>query len=261
MATESAFQALGAPKTAPDTANVSEHGSNADEPNKGNDDEPEAGEKPERKSSLITGSGAVEPQIVSATPEPNPNSLAGIQALTDLHNQSPLKQSAVVSMQGSPDDFGEEILEQVRFDENAPVAECFQSALKTWRIYKPNVINIVDMNLNDSHVEELTKFLSSKQMVVRLNLRRNRIGNDGAKMLGKFISEGDEALTHIDLTRNRIGEDGGQALLNSLYQTTRVTECKILYGNNISNKMGRIFDREIKANKQANATQEAKKRN
>lgn len=148
----------------------------------------------------------------AAVSDVNNQSLAGLNALHDLHNQSPLKRESILDMGAD-----QEILEQVKFDESANVSECFQSALKTWRIYRPNVINIVDQSLQDQHVDELCKFLAGKQMVVRLNLRRNKIGNDGAKILGKFISEGDQALTHIDVTRNRIGEDGGQALLNSLY--------------------------------------------
>jgi hypothetical protein len=97
----------------------------------------------------------------------------------------------------------------VKFDEKASVGECFASALKAWRIFKPSVINIEDQNLTDSHVEELCKFLADRNMVVRMNLRRNNIGNEGAKGLGKFIMENDTTLTHLDLTRNRIAEDGG----------------------------------------------------
>jgi|LakMenEpi03Aug12_release.lakeMendotaPanAssembly.Ray.scaffolds.fasta_scaffold219146_1 hypothetical protein len=59
-------------------------------------------------------------------------------------------------------------------------------------------------------------------MVTRLNLRRNKIGNDGAKALADFIKNFDEALTHIDVTRNRIGADGGQCLLDSLSTTVRI---------------------------------------
>lgn len=85
-------------------------------------------------------------------------------------------------------------------------------------------------------------------MVSHLNLRRNSISNQGAKCISAFISDQDSTLTHIDVTRNRIGQDGGQAILDALYKTTRITECLIKYGNPISNKMGRIIEREIKAN-------------
>ena len=85
-------------------------------------------------------------------------------------------------------------------------------------------------------------------MVTRLNLRRNRISNDGAKKLATFIKEGDRTLTHLDVERNTIGQDGGAALLDALSSTTRIQSCQIKYGNPISNKMGRVFEREIKAN-------------
>jgi len=77
------------------------------------------------------------------------------------------------------------------------------------------------------------------------------IGNQGAKCLATFMIENDHTLTHLDVTRNRIGQDGGQAILAALEQTTRIVDCQIKYGNPISNKMGRILEREIKANIQA----------
>lgn len=85
-------------------------------------------------------------------------------------------------------------------------------------------------------------------MVSHLNLRRNQISNQGATCLGEFISDYDETLTHLDVTRNRIGVKGGQAILNALNATTRIIDCQIKFGNPISNKMGRIIEREIKAN-------------
>ena len=57
---------------------------------------------------------------------------------------------------------------------------------------------------------KLCEFLKNKNMVTRLNLRRNKISNEGATALADFIKNYDEVLTHIDVTRNRIGADGGQ---------------------------------------------------
>lgn len=85
-------------------------------------------------------------------------------------------------------------------------------------------------------------------MIKRLNLRKNKISNDGAIALADFIKNFDHTITHLDITRNRIGADGGQALLEALSTTTRIVEFEIKYGNPISSKMGRIFEREIKAN-------------
>ena len=62
------------------------------------------------------------------------------------------------------------------------------------------------------------------------------------------MTEHDHTLTHFDVTRNRIGQDGGQSILDALEKTTRIVDCQIKYGNPISNKMGRILEREIKAN-------------
>ena len=59
-------------------------------------------------------------------------------------------------------------------------------------------------------------------MISRLNLRRNKISNEGAKKLAQFIKEGDSTLTHLDVERNRIGQDGGAALLDALSTTTRI---------------------------------------
>ena len=99
----------------------------------------------------------------------------------------------------------EEILYEVQFDKEARVAECFKSALKCWRIFQPNVILIEQQDLQDSHIEELCEFLHQKDMVSHLNVRRNKISNEGAKRIAKFINEGDNALTHLDVERNRIG--------------------------------------------------------
>ena len=137
------------------------------------------------------------------------------------------------------------------FAEGAPIGDCFASVIKAWRIHSPNVIQIKDHNLNDENVVNLCEFLKNRQMICRLNLRRNKIGNDGAKALARFLKDYDLSITHIDVTRNRIGADGGQALLDALYTTTRIVECEIKYGNPISSKMGRIFEREIKANLQS----------
>ena len=131
------------------------------------------------------------------------------------------------------------------------MGDCFESALKAWRIYRPTLIRAEHANLTDAHIELLCEFLAGREMVSALNLRRNMIGNQGAKCLGKFISESDSTLTHLDLTRNRIGQVGGQAMLDALNATTRIVDCQMAYGNPLSNKMGRVIEREVKANLQA----------
>jgi len=151
-------------------------------------------------------------------------------------------------MQSNPFNANSSLLEEVVFADGAPVGDCFASVIKAWRIHSPNVIQVKNINLTDEHVAKLCEFLKDREMITRLNLRRNKIGNDGAKILAKFLKDNDQSITHIDVTRNRIGADGGQALLDALQTTTRIVECEINYGNPISSKMGRIFEREIKAN-------------
>ena len=154
----------------------------------------------------------------------------------------------------------DEILFEVSFAKGAQIAECFESAIKCWRIFKPNIILVEKQALNDQHIEKLCKFLSQKNMIIRLNVRRNKISNEGAKRVAKFIKEEDNALTHLDIERNRVGTDGGTALLDALSTTTRFVNCNIVYGNPISSQIGQVFEREIKANAQALESKRHKKK-
>ena len=97
-------------------------------------------------------------------------------------------------------------------------------------------------------MEKLCEFLKDRNLVIRLNLRRNKIGNKGAEALAKLLQSHDQSITHVDLSRNAIGADGGHHLLTALQTTTRIVQFEIKYGNPVSSKMGRIFEREIKAN-------------
>ena len=44
-------------------------------------------------------------------------------------------------------------LEEVIFVHKAPVADCFPSVLKCWRIFQPNVINLENLDITDQHIE------------------------------------------------------------------------------------------------------------
>ena len=112
---------------------------------------------------------------------------------------------ASTSKKGKVDDSHYKTIVEVKFCDEANVAECFESAIKAWRIYQPNIIRGDNLNLTDDHVERLCHFLSGKEMITHLNLRRNMISNAGAKCLGNFISNLDETLTVFDVSRNRIG--------------------------------------------------------
>jgi len=153
-----------------------------------------------------------------------------------------------------------EQLEEVMFANKAPVAECFLSVLKCWRIYQPNVINLENLDITDDHVEDLCKFLKNKNMIKRLNLRKNFISNKGAITLSQWIQHGDKTLTHLDIERNYIGDDGGVALLECLEANYRVISLQLKYGNPISDKLALVLDRELKANMQALEYEKSHKR-
>ena len=87
------------------------------------------------------------------------------------------------------------------------------------------MINLEDLDITDNHVEELCKFLKNKNMVKRLNLRKNFISNKGAITLSQWIKYGDKTLTHLDIERNYIGDDGGVALLECLEANYRIISC------------------------------------
>lgn len=80
------------------------------------------------------------------------------------------------------------------------------------------------MSLEDKHVIELCDFLKDKNMITRLNLKRNKITNVGAKVIANWISDFDHTLTSIDLSRNKITRAGGEALLTVLKKTTRIID-------------------------------------
>ena len=139
-------------------------------------------------------------------------------------------------------------LAEIRFDPEADVKECFDSAIKAWRILEPQMISVVNGGLNDDHVEQLTKFLSGRNLVEQLNLRRNKIGNRGAIAIAEYIRKADRRLTQLELERNLIGDEGGECLLRAMQANMRMERCKITYGNPLKAKICRQIVREIEAN-------------
>lgn len=87
-------------------------------------------------------------------------------------------------------------------------------------------------------------------MVTRLNLKRNKITNIGAKVLANWLSHHDQTLSSIDLSRNKITRAGGEALLAMLKQTTRILEFEISYGNPIPLNVQLAIASEVIANNQ-----------
>jgi Leucine-rich repeat (LRR) protein len=61
-------------------------------------------------------------------------------------------------------------------------------------------------------------------MITRLNLKRNKITNIGAKVIANWINDHDQTLTTIDLSRNKITRAGGEALLASIKRLTRILD-------------------------------------
>ena len=83
------------------------------------------------------------------------------------------------------------------------------------------MIELTDQNLTDKDLFELIKHMKDKEMIKRLNLRRNKITNVGVKALADFISNHDNTLTEINLNRNRISQEGVQALLDAIHGNIR----------------------------------------
>ena len=83
---------------------------------------------------------------------------------------------------------------EIKFDESAGIGKHFDAAIKAWRIMGPTMIKAVNEGLVDIHVESLVEFLSNRNLIKSLNLRRNKIGNQGAIALANFIRKADKTL-------------------------------------------------------------------
>jgi hypothetical protein len=71
------------------------------------------------------------------------------------------------------------------------VHEYFGAAIKCWRIFKPSGIQIENQQISDEQVLQLCEFLKDRNMIEKLNLRRNFITNQGVLHLVKWIEEHD----------------------------------------------------------------------
>ena len=118
----------------------------------------------------------------------------------------------------------------------------------------PSFIRVVNEGLEDEHVEKLCVFLSNKNLIQSLNLRRNKIGDKGALAIAEYIRKADKTLTSLELERNLIQDDGGEALLKAMQANMRMECCKMAYGNPLRQKICRQIEREIKANLQIKQT-------
>lgn len=148
----------------------------------------------------------------------------------------------------------EDGLVEIQFQGKVSISKYFDSAIKAWRIMGPTYIRAMNEDLEDEHVEKLCEFLSGRNLIKQLNLRRNKIGNLGAKAVAQYIKKGDKVLTNLELERNDIGDEGGEALLDAMQSNMRMEKCKLGYGNPMRQKICRQIEREIKANIQIKAT-------
>ena len=122
----------------------------------------------------------VEEEAKEVSSEPNsPAKLKDTSALL------PLKDST------SDNSFKGKTIKKVSFHEDACVAEHFESVLKTYRILRPNTIELENQDLRDEHLILLVNFMKNLEMVKSINLRKNKIGNAGAKAFAEFIMNHD----------------------------------------------------------------------
>ena len=71
---------------------------------------------------------------------------------------------------------------------------------------------------------ELCEFLKGRNMIVNLNLRRNKITNTGALAIIDWILLHDYSLTHLDVSRNKITRAGANAFLTAIKKLTRIVD-------------------------------------
>jgi hypothetical protein len=69
---------------------------------------------------------------------------------------------------------------------------------------QPDVIDLMDKNLTDTHLLKLIDYMRDKEAIKRLNLRRNKITSAGVIALARFIKKHDNTMVEINLNRNRI---------------------------------------------------------
>ena len=119
------------------------------------------------------------------------------------------------------------------------IADYFDSAVKAWRILGTSFIRAVNEGLDDEHVVKLCAFLSDRNLIQSLNLRRNKIGNRGAIAISNYIRTADKTLTSLELERNEIEDEGGEALLKAMQNNMRMECCKLAYGNPLRSKICR----------------------
>ncbi|CAF3886779.1 unnamed protein product [Rotaria magnacalcarata] len=69
--------------------------------------------------------------------------------------------------------------------------------------------------IEDSRMYSLARTLDDKLTLTHLDLSKNKIGDDGAAMIGDILAK-NNTLIYLNISENRITDQGVQAIANSL---------------------------------------------
>jgi hypothetical protein len=92
--------------------------------------------------------------------------------------------------------------------------------------------------------------MKNKEMVTKINLRKNKITNKGAIMFANFLTHHDNSVVEFDLNRNKISRAGTEALIDALHGSIRITNAKLCFGNKVPLEVENSVNQELKSNTQ-----------
>lgn len=115
---------------------------------------------------------------------------------------------------------------RVEFDNSAPVLAILlmsasirklRATLAQIRANEITEANLSDLGINKFIVKEVQDALTENNGLTKLNLARNQLADEGARMIALLFRQGKLAnLIALDLANNGISKDGAQELLESL---------------------------------------------
>jgi NLR family CARD domain-containing protein 3 len=92
-------------------------------------------------------------------------------------------------------------------------------------------LDLSNMDIDGEQAQKIAKELATNTTLTELNLRCNRIGDNGAAAIGRALTQ-NQTLTAIWLEGNQISDDGATALATALTENTTLTHL-YLYKNGI----------------------------
>ncbi|CAE7258667.1 NLRC3 [Symbiodinium sp. CCMP2592] len=92
-------------------------------------------------------------------------------------------------------------------------------------------------------------YLASVDCTIKINLARNDIGDDGAKVLAEALKI-NRSVTEISLTRNNIGDDGAQALAGAIAINSSIVKVDLSFNSRI----GEVGAQALEEVRQANSS-------